>query len=263
MLTESWGDSPDAPATQLDWIWNGIIGPGQITLLTGLWKAGKTTLLSHLLAHRQHGTPLLDLPVRAGRTVVITEETRTIWRRRCEKLGFGKDVCFFHRPFHCRPTPEQFQDLIKQLLSLHERAGIDLVVLDPLSRFLPLRSENSPEAMLAGLAPLHTLTDAGLAVLLQHHPRKGPPTPGQAARGSGALPAFVDIDLELHPFVAGVPTDRRRRLLGRSRWDETPPSLLMALDAEGTAYSVVGEEEIDDFPDYWPTLQIVLEDARE
>jgi hypothetical protein len=132
-------------------------------------------------------------------------------------------------------------------------------VVDSLSRFLPLRAENSPDAMLQALEPLHFLTDAELAVLLHHHPRKGLPLPGQAARGPGALPAFVDIDLELHPFAAGVPTDRRRLLLGRSRWEETPPSLLIALDADGKAYQVLPEETSSDFPEYWPILRIVLE----
>jgi hypothetical protein len=263
MFAECWGNAPNPSDTPLDWIWAGLLGPGQVTLLTGLWKTGKTTLLSHLLAHRQSGTPLLDLPVRPGRTVVVTEETRKVWRRRQDKLGFGRDVCFFFRPFRSRPTPDQFRALIDHLLKMQKRDGIDLVAFDTLSRFLPLRSENSPEAMLQALEPLHRLTDADLAVLLQHHPSKGQPAPGQAARGSGALPAFVDIDLELHPFAAGAPTDRRRQLLGGSRWEETPPALLIALDALGTAYTIVPEETQSDFPEYWPILRTVLEDAPE
>src|SRR5262249_51911703 len=35
--------------SQVDWIWPGYIAPGAVTLLTALWKSGKSTLLGHLL----------------------------------------------------------------------------------------------------------------------------------------------------------------------------------------------------------------------
>jgi hypothetical protein len=43
------------------WLWHGYLLPGSVTLLTSVWKAGKTTLLSVLLArngrHRPSGRP--------------------------------------------------------------------------------------------------------------------------------------------------------------------------------------------------------------
>jgi hypothetical protein len=261
MFTETWSDCEHAPDVPIDWIWTGLVAPGQVTLLTGLWKTGKTTLLAHLLSHRHSGTPLLDLAVRPGLTAVVTEEPAALWRPRCRKLGIGPNVCFFHRPFAARPTPAEFAALLAHLLDLKTRRGIDLVVFDPLARFLPIRCENSAEAMQEALEPLRRLTNQGLATLLCHHPSKGHCTPGQAARGSGALPAFADILLELHPFVIGVPADRRRLLFGFSRHEETPPGLLIELNPDGTAYRILPEERSGDFPDYWPLLQMVLSEA--
>ena len=50
------------PVTQLpdrgpavDWILNGMIAVGHITLISALFKSGKTTFLSHLLRCLQHG----------------------------------------------------------------------------------------------------------------------------------------------------------------------------------------------------------------
>jgi hypothetical protein len=263
MLTECWGDSLDQDEPVDDWIWPGILRPGQITLMTALPKTGKTTLLSHLLAHRQSGTPLLDRPVRPGLTAVLTEEGRGLWNPRRRKLGFGRDVCFFFRPYSLRPTHEEFAELIAQLLDLKARRGVDLVVFDTLSRFLPLRCENSTESMQQALAPLTSLAEHGLATLLNHHPSKGRAAPGRAARGSIALPAFADILLELHPFAADVAGDRRRLLLGFSRNDETPPSLAIELNEEGTALTILPEQLDSDFPDCWPELRAVLEDAAE
>ncbi len=65
----------------------------------------------------------------------------------------------------------------------------------------------------------------------------------------------------MHPFVTGAPADRRRLLYGFSRWEEMPPALLIELNPEGTAYRILPDEPCTDFPDYWPMLQIVLEDA--
>jgi hypothetical protein len=261
MFTETWSDGEPGAEAPTDWIWTGLLAPGQITLMTGLWKTGKTTLFAHLLACRHAATPLLDRAVRPGLTAVVTEEPAALWRARCRKLGIGPNVCFFHRPFMARPTTAEFAALIAHLLDLKARRNIDLMVLDPLAHFLPIRCENSAEAMQAALQPLRRLTDRGLATLLCHHPSKEHRKPGQAARGSGALPAFADILLELHPFAAGVPGDRRRLLYGFSRWEETPPSLLIELNAEGSGYRILPEERCTDFPDYWPLLELVLTEA--
>src|SRR5262249_41455896 len=65
------------PAAQAprDWLWQGYLLPGAVTLLTSLWKSGKSTLLAVLLSRLKTGGMLAGLPVRAGRAVVISEES--------------------------------------------------------------------------------------------------------------------------------------------------------------------------------------------
>jgi hypothetical protein len=53
--------SSDADKVAIPWIWHGLLAPGKVTLLTSLWKSGKTTLLAHLLAQR--GREFLGLAV--------------------------------------------------------------------------------------------------------------------------------------------------------------------------------------------------------
>jgi hypothetical protein len=55
-------------AAKIDWLWRGYLAPGQITLLTSLWKSGKTTLLDFLLARQKDGRNLLGLPVRPAKS---------------------------------------------------------------------------------------------------------------------------------------------------------------------------------------------------
>src|SRR5437899_475659 len=69
-----------------DWLLPGFISRGNVTLLTSMWKAGKTTLLAHLLARRAKGLPLLGFPVTPGKTVVVSEEPRSLWNDRCRQF---------------------------------------------------------------------------------------------------------------------------------------------------------------------------------
>src|SRR5690349_1174832 len=46
------------PATPPDWIWEGVAARAYITLLTALWKSGKSTLIAHLLRDLSRGTGL-------------------------------------------------------------------------------------------------------------------------------------------------------------------------------------------------------------
>ena len=87
---------------------------------------------------------------------------------------------------------------------------------------------------------LRRITDAGAAILLVHHPRKGDASEGQASRGSGALPGFVDIIVELRRFSAKERNDRRRTLTSYSRFDETPPDAVIQLAEDACSYQYIG-----------------------
>src|SRR5207244_3134750 len=64
---------------ELGWLWNGYLRSGNVTLLTSQWKAGKTTLVSVLLAKMRAGGHFLGLPLRAGNATIISEEPRQHW----------------------------------------------------------------------------------------------------------------------------------------------------------------------------------------
>ncbi len=214
---------PATPQTGPVWLWQGFLARAAITLLTSQWKAGKTTLLTMLLARRAVGGTLAGLAVAPGKTVVVSEEPPAIWADRVQRYGFNGNVCLVPQPFLGVPTPEEWQALVEQMRALQQTHGVDLAVIDPLAPFLAC--ENSARGMLASLLPLTALTRANMGVLLLHHPGKGPRPVGQAARGSGALLGHVDISVEMrHP--GGDPLTRRRRLQSLSRFADTPRQLL-------------------------------------
>src|SRR5437899_3206097 len=67
-------DLAAAAQTQPSWLWHGYLAPGNVTLLTGQWKHGKTTLLAVLLAKLKAGGQLAGLRLAAARAVVVSEE---------------------------------------------------------------------------------------------------------------------------------------------------------------------------------------------
>jgi AAA domain len=241
------------------WVWDGYLASGAITLLTSRWKAGKTTLLAVLLAKLRAGGELAGRAVAADRAVVVSEEAPSLWADRGRRLGFGPHLSFLCRPFRGKPTAEAWEALVDHLAADAERDGPALVVFDPLAGVLPGPDENNAVSMLAALAPLQRLTAAGAAVLLLHHPRKADAAP----RGSGALPGFADVLIELGGVGAGVSDDRRRRLRAVGRYAGTPAEVVVALAADGTDYALVADADAgsESFAGGWPVLRQVLEDA--
>ena len=94
------------------------------------------------------------------------------------------------------------------------------------------------------LRPLRQLAKAGPCVVLAHYSPKGTPRDGQFSRGTDALPAFVDCQIEMHWMGRAGSDNRRRRLLAWSRHDETPRRLTIELPPGSTVFSVVPEEAI-------------------
>jgi hypothetical protein len=251
----------DSPEAACPWLWHGYLAPGNVTLLTSLWKSGKTTLASVLLTRLGTGGALAGLAVRPGKAVIVSEESIQHWRMRKEKFAFGPHIVWICRPFRGRPTLDGWLALMDHLLDLRREQGLDLVVIDPLAEFLPGRSESEAGAVLDALAPLARLTDAGLAVWLLHHPRKKGGPGSLWARGSGVLTAHADILMEMSYYASAADPDRRRTILAWSRFDATPRGRVIELTAAGTDYRSLGDLEEEAFTNGWQVVQHILDSA--
>jgi hypothetical protein len=243
------------------WLWHGYLAPGAVTLLTGQWKAGKTTLASVLLARLKAGGGLAGLALTAGAAVVVSEESPDHWHRRSQHLDFGDHVGWFCQPFPGRPRLDEWQAFIQGIADLRSHRDFSLVLIDALAAFFPSRGENNAGCMLEALAPLRQLTRRGLSVLALHHPSKGEPAVGQLARGSGALSAAADILLEMRFYPKAPEDDRRRWLQGLSRFPETPRQKIIELTAEATDYVSRGTFHEEEFAARWEILRGLLVEA--
>lgn len=226
------------PSEAPDWIWPGYIARGGVTLLTGLWKAGKTTLLGHLLRDLPLGTGLVDAPV-SEPVAILSEESPGVWARRRDALTLAATNLIVRRGSFARPTHQGWIDLIAQLADVVRERSLSMVVFDTLPSLWPVQNENDASEVVEALAPLRDINEAGAAVLLVHHPRKGEGDQAQASRGSGALPGFVDVIVELRRFNPQDPNDTRRKLTAYGRYAEVPPEVIVDLTDEG--YRMLGQ----------------------
>jgi hypothetical protein len=226
------------PSRPPDWVWEGYMARGYITLLTGLWKGGKSTLLAHLIRDLCRSSGLAEgLP--QIKVLVVSEESPSIWTKRRDELALTEQLHLVCRPFKGRATADDWQELIRLIEASVKAEDYGLVILDTLAALWPVMDENNATDVLTALMPLVQITSARAALLLVHHPRKGDATEGQATRGSGALPGFVDVILELRRYAAQDPGDTRRVLTAYSRFDETPAETVLDLTGEG--YVVLGD----------------------
>jgi hypothetical protein len=214
------------------WVWEGFLARGTTTLLSALWKSGKTTLMSHLIKAMENGEDFCGHHLVAGHVVYISEEPKAKWVERREKMALKDHIDIRIRPFKTKPNTEQWLCFLAHLGDFCRRRHPDLIVFDCLSNLWPVRDENDACQVQSALMPLHTLTE-GAALMLVHHPRKSDGQEATASRGSGALTAFVDIILELRRYDAKKATDRRRVLTGYGRYDETPPETVLELAEDG------------------------------
>lgn len=246
---EVWSDDLHAVAkSELEWLWHGFLARNGVTLLTSQSKSGKTTLLSILLSRLKAGGKLLDRPVAPGKALVVSEEEPTLWDLRNRRLDFANRAGFLFKPFLGKPTQAHWLAFIDHLAQRCQKNDINLVVIDTIGTFFPGRNENNASLMMETLLPLRRFKDERRSVLLIHHPKKGDFLDGQAARGSNW-------------YARGLKRDRRRRLNAFSRFQETPPQLVIELDPAGADFLVHGDFLDDEFQSNWQVLRGVLEDA--
>lgn len=217
---------------QLDWIWHGYAAPGMITLFTGLWKSGKSTLLAYLLQSLD-GTlqEFAGQPVRAAKALVISEEGERHWVDRRDNLGIEDHVSIITKPFLKNPSWTDWERFVATVAIEAVQGKYGLVVFDSIFNLWPVKDENNAAEVKAALMSMNQLTEAALAVLLIAHPKKGDAGEGQATRGSGALPSIVDIIIEFRRYDAERREDTRRVLTTYSRFDDTPPEVVIEYDA--------------------------------
>ena len=242
-----------------DWLWDGYLATGDVTLLTSRWKSGKTTLISGLLQRLGTGEPFLNRATRRARVLYVSEEAERHWAVRRAVFPIGNHVGLLSQPFYGAPDADDWNSLLDTVSAGDAKKKIDLLVIDPLASFLPAGCEFDSTAMMAALHPLARLQHRGIGVLLLHHPRKAPSAVGSSARGSGALLGYVDTTLELERVGPAEGDANLRILHAQSRHRGTPARMTYAWNPETGEFAVAPDPRDRSFEESWRTVRAILE----
>lgn len=221
-------------STSVDWLWEGYLGKGYITLLSGWPKVGKTTLLFSLIKAIKTQQPFLNFATKQdGNILVITEEHSQFYKVRVEKASLSGEDVFILSGFEAGCYT---RDKVLEQIELAIKEGVSLIVIDTLGEFWGVNDENSAPLVQEALKRFRTIAQKNnVAFLLIHHLRKSDGEHGTAHRGSGALLGAVDIGLE---FKYGT-VSNRRTISSKSRFHQTPPELMIEWD--GVNYKSLGD----------------------
>ena len=229
----------------------GILWRCHTTLLAGAPKCGKSTLIRDWIrrvAKARHNPNLChqfmlpDRLVRASNVLFFSEESPFAWNAFFQEMQADR-VCYSSRSsegedqsdfdwfklFDRRHSgiapirPDERSYWVDSVIEIVKAYEIDMVVLDPVTRFLALASENDNSEVLAAMVDVERIaTEGNCGLLMLHHTSKA----GGQARGASAFLQNADAILTLRKPREGEEVDEApdqdsvRILEGSGRFDE-------------------------------------------
>jgi AAA domain len=173
-----------------DWLWQGFLAPGSLTMLAGHPFAGKSMLVSGLLRALESGEPFLGRTTKAASALLVTEEDQASLRERA-----GRFDLFAIRSEYLDRSSSVGHEWSALIADATERALArehQLLVIDTFPGLAGLgdEQENDAGAITSRLQPLQVAAGRGLAVLFLHHMNNF-----NQPRGSKAFRGVVDTSI--------------------------------------------------------------------
>ena len=241
----SWRWSEEVVAStpiEPEWVWEGYLAKGSKTILAGLSKVGKTTLLEALMAAIGAGAPLFTRATTQGVIILASEEGDTSLGPKLAALP-DRTVRVVNRD-SCWPKPT-WPALVEAATAEGVAIGAKTLIVDSLAFWASFEgdAENNAGAAQAAVDVLDEACRAGLAVLVIHHQTKAAGRGhGTGLRGSGAIAGAFDVIVEYERLGEDAPPNQRR-LVALSRLRGTPDVLVVDYHREDSSWQVIGEAE--------------------
>jgi len=229
----------DVEARPIEWLWQGRIPRGMLTLVDGDPKRGKSSMTLDLAARVSSGRPMPDETIASAPADVIIiaheDDPASVLRPRLDAAG--ADVTRVHllpsvSDAHGARLPELPTDLVA-LMDAIQSLGARLVVIDPLMSYLGAGIDSHRDQdVRRALMPLATVaSETGAAIVMVRHLRKGS---GPALyRGGGSI-AIIGVARSTL-LVASAPEDDGTRIVAQTATNLAveAPSLRFRLEDVG------------------------------
>lgn len=220
-------------APGIDWLVDGYLARGHVTLLSATPKVGKTTLAfeiseaivtgrDQVIGRRVNPGRVFHLDLEMGEALTLD------WAERyglAERDGFRL----------WSGARAQITDDLDAIRAQIEAARADMLVVDSFAKWTLDRVESEADnlGLIAQLQPLKRIAvELDVAVLVIHHHRKAPGTFSEIIRGGGGI--FAEVDIAVNMYLGdkelGNPL---RRLEAMGRFAEITPAELWITRRDG------------------------------
>lgn len=229
----------------LEWVWDGLIPRGGMTILGGAPKSGKTYLSLGIAVAVATGMPFLDRPTIRGSVLYVLEEGAAGGiadriRKITGQFGSPDGAHLIHRR-NIKIGDPTWDKLVATIASIQPM----LLILDPLAFLHSASDENQSAPMIPVMREILALASAKTAVLLIHHNTKAGADAGtssaNAIRGSSAIIGSSDSNLVLSRRNR---QGTKLRLESESR-DAGSSRIQLAFDGDNGVFSLAEDEGED------------------
>lgn len=244
------------PLLDSPYVVKNVIGPGELIVIYGAPKSGKTFLATDLALRVATGLQWFGHSVRPGMVVYIASEMGMLVQRRVYAWRTRHQPKHDSIPLAIIPKVVNLLDevAVARLVATLEQLAAEqtkptLLVVDTLARSMSGGDENTAQDMGRAIEVTDRIRDNfQTATVLVHHPGKDP---SRGARGSNALLGAVDTAI----YVEGDDKGNHRAKVEWSRSGEAGrdypfrlPATELGLDPEGEAVTTCTVEPIAAFP---------------
>jgi hypothetical protein len=240
--------SSEEPET--DWLWDGILPSGGLSLVIAKPKVGKTTFALQLAVAVSRGDDLLDRKTQKGPVVYLAlEEKKREVQKNLSKIGITNEPLIFH----FGPAPF---GAMQEVIPLIEETGAKLLVIDILQKFCRVKDLNDYAQVTRALEPLMaTARQFNCHIQLLHHAGKKDRPDGDDILGSTGLLGGVDTSIHIKKR-----NKESRVLFTIQRYGEDLAETVVILEADGTLKSTGNREEVE-VEETIPTIIEALEET--
>jgi hypothetical protein len=223
----------NTPEVKIDWLVDGLLPIGGLSLLVAKPKAGKSTLARNLALAVAQGRDFLGKPTQQGLVIYLAlEEKLSEVKRHFFDMGATGDEPIL--TLAARLPASAFQ----QVRIVAERQHPVLIIVDPLFYLTHIRDGNDYAEVSRALAPFLALArETGAHILCVHHAGKIDREGGDSIIGSTALFAAVDTAILLKR------TERYRTIRSIQRYGVDLPETVMSFDPQTRTLSLGATRE--------------------
>jgi hypothetical protein len=230
-------EAPEQP----DWILPGVIAERWAVKIAGREKhAGKGTTIFYLLSRIERGAETVFGPSKQMTSLIVTEEPMDSVREKVEAFGLERSRIVYGWELRGHPT---WGDKVEAIVAFALAEGHGIIFVDNISRATGIEDEASPELARAVEFLADSAKAVGLALLVDHHHKKGRDSLENLSRGNTALAGAFDNNIEIVKVRNGGWLSRKRKLSSFGRMRATNWEKVIELTEDGRDYLVHDGDE--------------------